>query len=204
LKRPFDAIFAAAALIACAPLMAIVAIGVRWRLGSPVIFSQRRPGRCGRVFRCLKFRTMTDQGDVDGRLLPDEQRLTPFGRWLRSTSVDELPELWNVLRGDMSLVGPRPLLVEYLEHYTAEQARRHEVRPGITGLAQVSGRNALDWPRRLALDVEYVDRASLVLDLQILVRTVVAVTTRRGVSAPGHATTPRLGERSTTAAPGQL
>ncbi len=174
--------------------MVIVAIAVRWKMGAPVIFSQPRPGRGGRVFCCLKFRTMTDQRDANGRLLPDERRFTPFGRWLRSTSLDELPELWNVLRGDMSLVGPRPLLVEYLDRYTPDQARRHEVRPGITGLAQVSGRNTLDWPRRLALDVEYVDRATFGLDLWILVRTIVAVATRRGVSAEGHATAVRLDE----------
>lgn len=192
LKRPFDVIVAAAALAACAPLMAALALAVRWRLGSPVIFAQPRPGRGGRVFRCLKFRTMTDARDSGGELLPDEQRLTPFGRWLRSTSLDELPELWNVLRGEMSLVGPRPLLVEYLDHYTPEQARRHEVRPGVTGLAQVSGRNALDWPRRLELDVQYVDHASLQLDLWILWRTVATVLSRRGVSAPGHATAPRF------------
>jgi lipopolysaccharide/colanic/teichoic acid biosynthesis glycosyltransferase len=204
-KRPLDLLVAAAAVGVCSPLLAAIALAVRWRLGSPVLFAQPRAGRDGRAFRCLKFRTMADARDADGALLPDERRLTRFGRWLRSTSLDELPELWNVLRGEMSLVGPRPLLVEYLDHYTPEQARRHEVRPGITGLAQVSGRNALDWPRRLELDVQYVNNVSLRLDVRILWRTVATVLSRRGVSAPGHATAPRFdradnGERRHVAA----
>jgi lipopolysaccharide/colanic/teichoic acid biosynthesis glycosyltransferase len=168
--------------------MLAVALLVRVKLGAPVFFRQERPGRDGRTFRILKFRTMTDARGPDGALLPDGQRLTRFGRFLRSTSLDEMPEVWNVLKGEMSLVGPRPLLVAYLDRYTPEQARRHEVRPGITGLAQVSGRNNAGWPAKLALDVWYVDNYSLGVDLRVLWRTLTTVVRRQDVSEDGHAT----------------
>ena len=158
------------------------------KIGKPVLFRQVRPGWHAAAFQLYKLRTMTDSCDASGRLLPDAQRLTPFGRFLRSTSLDELPELWNVLRGDMSLVGPRPLLMQYLDRYTPEQARRHEVRPGLTGWAQVNGRNAISWEEKFALDVWYVDHVSLRLDLVILLRTVAAVLRRTGISAAGEAT----------------
>ncbi len=172
------------------PLLAITALLVGIRIGRPILFTQERPGLNGRLFRLVKFRTMIDARGSDGRLLPDGERLTRFGNTLRATSLDELPELWNVLIGDMSLVGPRPLLPQYLPLYSARQRRRHEVRPGVTGLAQVSGRNASSWDERLELDVRYVERASLALDLSILISTVSAVLTRRGISAAGHATMP--------------
>ena len=172
----------------------MVAALVRLFLGPGVLFRQLRPGRSGRPFIILKFRTMREAKDRNGRLLPDGERLTRFGRFLRSTSLDELPELWNVLRGDMGLVGPRPLLMEYIELYSPEQSRRHEVVPGITGWAQVNGRNAVRWKERLRLDVWYVDHYSLRLDLKILKRTALQVLTRRGVSAEGHATMPKLWE----------
>jgi lipopolysaccharide/colanic/teichoic acid biosynthesis glycosyltransferase len=168
--------------------VAVVALIVRTQIGSPVLFRQARPGRDGRVFMLVKFRTMADARDERGELLPDALRLTTWGRLLRASSLDELPELWNVIRGDMSLVGPRPLLVSYLDRYTAEQSRRHEVRPGITGLAQVNGRNALCWEDRFALDVRYVDTCSFGLDTRILFRTIGNVVARRGISEPGHAT----------------
>lgn len=174
------------------PVLAVVSVLVRRRLGSPVLFRQLRPGRHGHPFQLVKFRTMTDERGQDGELVPDEQRMTSFGAWLRSTSLDELPELLNVLRGNMSLVGPRPLLMEYLDRYTPEQARRHEVRPGLTGWSQVRGRNALSWEEKLALDVWYVDHWSLWLDLRILAETVVKVLARHGVAAHGHVTTPRF------------
>ena len=170
------------------PVVAVVALIVRTRIGTPVLFCQARPGRDGRLFTLVKFRTMTDARDERGALLPDDLRLTPWGRMLRACSLDELPELSNVLRGEMSLVGPRPLLVSYLDRYTAEQSRRHEVRPGITGLAQINGRNALGWEDRFALDVRYVDTCSFALDMAILLRTIGNVVTRRGISQPGHAT----------------
>ncbi|MCI2266953.1 sugar transferase [Sediminivirga luteola] len=192
-KRAGDVFVSAALLVATAPIQAGVAVVVAKNLGRPVLFRQERPGRDGRVFTLLKFRTMRPVDEARG-WVTDEQRLTPFGKKLRSTSLDELPTLWNVLRGDMSLVGPRPLLVEYLERYSPEQARRHEVRPGVTGLAQVSGRNALSWEQRFALDVEYVDRRGLVLDLKILAATVRAVLTREGISAEGHVTMSKFGE----------
>lgn len=192
IKRSLDLVVSVMALILLSPVMGVVALLVRIQLGSPVIFSQVRAGYRGRPFRMYKFRTMLDIRDENGGLLPDEQRLTRLGRVLRSTSLDELPELWNVIRGDMSLVGPRPLLVEYLPLYTPEQARRHEVPPGITGWAQVNGRNALSWEEKFALDVWYVDHWSLWLDLRILWRTVIAVVSRRGVSAEGHVTMPRF------------
>jgi lipopolysaccharide/colanic/teichoic acid biosynthesis glycosyltransferase len=173
-------------------LGAVVALLVRVKLGSPILFRQKRPGLGGRPFDLVKFRTMTDARGPDGQLLPDDQRLTGFGRWLRATSLDEFPELWNVIKGDMSLVGPRPLLMDYMPLYTPDQARRHEVRPGITGWAQVNGRNALDWDKRFALDVWYVDRRSIRLDLRILLLSIGHVLGRRGISADGHATMPRF------------
>ncbi len=174
-------------LLLAVPLV-LLAWQVRRKLGSPVLFTQVRPGLHGKPFRMVKFRTMTDERGPDGALLPDAQRLTPFGRFLRASSLDELPELWNVLRGEMSLVGPRPLLMEYLPLYTPEQARRHAVRPGITGWAQVNGRNAISWTDKFALDVWYVDHRSLWLDVQILWRTVRKVLVRDGISAAGEAT----------------
>ena len=188
MKRLFDLTAAALGLLALAlPLLALTLL-VRRKLGRPAFFRQVRPGRHGRPFQMVKFRTMTDARGPDGALLPDAERLTPFGRFLRSTSLDELPELWNVLRGDMSLVGPRPLLMEYLPLYTPEQARRHAVRPGITGWAQVNGRNALSWEEKFALDVWYVDHQSLALDISILWRTARKVLVREGISAAGEAT----------------
>ncbi|TBT82581.1 sugar transferase [Propioniciclava sinopodophylli] len=180
-----DASVAAVGLVATAPLQAVVALAVLAKHGRPVLFRQPRPGKDGRVFELVKFRTMLLP---DAQRVSDADRLTPLGRFLRSTSLDELPTLWNVLKGEMSLVGPRPLLVQYLDRYTPEQARRHEVRPGVTGLAQVRGRNGLDWDEKLALDVEYVDHRSLALDLRILWETVAVVLLRRGISAEGHAT----------------
>jgi sugar transferase EpsL len=188
LKRVVDVVGASAALVLLSPLLAVVALLVRVRMGTPVLFRQERPGRDGRPFVMTKFRTMTDRRGADGELLPDAQRLTALGRWLRRTSIDELPELLNVVHGDMSLVGPRPLLVEYLPRYSAEQARRHEVRPGITGWAQVNGRNAVTWDEKFALDVWYVEHRSLRLDFEILGKTVSQVFSGHGVSAPGHAT----------------
>lgn len=188
-KRTIDVALTVIALVLLAPLLVALAWRVRRELGSPVLFRQTRPGRHGRPFQLRKFRTMTDQRGADGQLLPDEQRLTPFGAWLRSTSLDELPELLNVLRGDMSLVGPRPLLMAYLPRYSPHQARRHEVRPGITGWAQVNGRNDLPWPDKLDLDVWYVDHRSLALDVRILLRTLWVMVRRDGVSLEGHATT---------------
>jgi lipopolysaccharide/colanic/teichoic acid biosynthesis glycosyltransferase len=187
-KRALDVVGAAVGLVVLSPLLLAIAIAVRVVHGSPVLFRQARPGRFGVPFELCKFRTMTDRRGPDGELLPDVDRLTRLGRFLRRTSLDELPELLNVLRGDMSLVGPRPLLLEYLPLYSAEQARRHEVRPGITGWAQVNGRNAQTWPDRFRLDVWYVDHASLRLDLEILGRTVTTVLGGEGISETGHAT----------------
>ena len=188
MKRLFDLTAAALGLLALAlPLLALIAL-VRIKLGRPVFFRQTRPGLHGQPFQMVKLRTMTDARGPDGALLPDAERLTPFGRFLRASSLDELPELWNVLKGDMSLVGPRPLLMEYLPLYTPEQARRHEVRPGITGWAQVNGRNALSWEEKFALDVWYVDHQSLWLDIRILWMTAVKVLRRQDISAPGEAT----------------
>lgn len=188
MKRVFDFLVAFCALAVLWPLLLVVAVFVRLKLGSPVLFRQERPGLNGEVFTLLKFRTMIDARGADGRQLPDRERLTPFGRFLRSTSLDELPELWNVLRGEMSLVGPRPLLVQYLERYSSRQSRRHEVRPGLTGWAQVNGRNAQSWDDRLEMDVWYVDNRSFWLDLKILFRTVVLVFAREGISDQGEAT----------------
>ena len=192
----FDIVVSAVALTVLAPVMGLIALLVWRTMGRPVLFRHVRPGLHGKPFVMYKFRTMRDLRDAEGNLLPDEARLTPFGRWLRTTSLDELPELVNVLRGEMSLVGPRPLLMEYLERYTPEQARRHEVKPGITGWAQIHGRNNLSWEERLRLDVWYVDHWSLWLDLKILWRTLWMVLRREGISAQGHATMPRFGERS--------
>ena len=171
MKRAFDFVASAVLLILLAPVMAVVAICVRIRLGSPVLFRQLRPGLLGRPFTLYKFRTMRNEPDGEAGVASDRLRLTPFGSWLRATSLDELPELWNVLRGEMSLVGPRPLLMQYLERYSPEQMRRHEVRPGITGWAQVNGRNALGWDEKLRLDTWYVDHRNLLLDLKIILRT---------------------------------
>ena len=188
MKRVFDFVAALLTLLLLAlPLLALAWL-IRRKLGSPVLFRQVRPGLQGRPFTMVKFRTMTDERGPDGALLPDAQRLTPFGRFLRASSLDELPELWNVLKGDMSLVGPRPLLMEYLPLYTPEQARRHAVRPGITGWAQVNGRNAISWADKFALDVWYVDHRSLWLDVRILWLTVRKVVVRDGISAAGEAT----------------
>lgn len=192
MKRTVDVVGAAVGMVVLSPLFVLLAALVRWRLGSPVLFRQTRPGLHGRPFELVKFRTMSDARGSRGDLLPDEQRLTRFGAWLRSTSLDELPELVNVLRGDMSLVGPRPLLMEYLDLYSPEQARRHDVRPGMTGWAQVNGRNTPRWDEKLAMDVWYVDHQSLWLDMRILGRTIRRVILREGVVADGHATTPHF------------
>jgi len=187
-KRALDVIGAAVGLVVLSPLLLAIAIAVRLAHGSPVLFRQRRPGRYGVPFELCKFRTMTDRRGPDGHLLPDAERLTRLGRFLRRTSLDELPELLNVLRGDMSLVGPRPLLMEYMPLYSVTQSRRHEVRPGITGWAQVNGRNAQTWAERFDLDVWYVDHANLRLDLEILGKTVSTVFRGVGISEAGHAT----------------
>lgn len=198
-KRLLDLGVAATLLVLLAPLMLLVACLVRWNLGSPALFRQPRAGLGGRIFTLYKFRSMRDARDGQGRPLPDDQRLTAFGRKLRSWSLDELPQLWNIVRGDMSLIGPRPLLVDYLPRYSPRQARRHEVRPGITGWAQVHGRNEVSWPKRFELDVWYVDHCSLATDLRILVQTVVCVLSRRGVSAYNQATMSEfLGNDSST------
>lgn len=202
-KRTADIVASALMLVVLSPVLAVVALLVRSKLGSPVIFRQMRPGKDGRIFTLYKFRSMRDaEGGAAGvaAVASDPERLTPFGRRLRSTSLDELPELWNVLRGDMSMVGPRPLLPEYLDRYYGDQARRHEVRPGITGWAQVNGRNAVPWPERFAMDVWYVDHRSAALDARILARTVGMIAGRRNVSAPGVDTMePFEGEPDATA-----
>jgi lipopolysaccharide/colanic/teichoic acid biosynthesis glycosyltransferase len=188
MKRALDFAAALIGLVLTAPLVLVLALLIRLRLGSPIFFRQQRPGFHGRPFILVKFRTMTDARDAAGRLLPDAQRLTGFGRWLRSTSLDELPTLWNVVRGEMSLVGPRPLLMQYLGRYSPEQARRHDVRPGITGWAQINGRNAVSWDEKFRLDVWYVDHQSLGLDAIILLRTLGKVLAREGISQEGEAT----------------
>lgn len=188
LKRLFDLVIASFALLLLSPALLLVAWLVHRRLGSPVLFRQVRPGLDGKPFEMVKFRTMRDAFDTGGNALPDAVRLTPFGRFLRSTSLDELPELWNVIKGDMSLVGPRPLLMEYLPLYSKEQARRHKVRPGITGWAQVNGRNAVSWSEKFALDIWYVDNRSLFLDIRILLLTIKKVVVRDGIVAEGQAT----------------
>ncbi|MDR5730486.1 MAG: sugar transferase [Terriglobia bacterium] len=192
IKRLFDVVVSAVMLIVLSPVLAITAFLVRFKIGTPVFFVQTRPGLKGHPFALIKFRTMQDAYDIDGRPAPDEERLTSFGKALRASSLDELPELWNVLRGDMSLVGPRPLLMQYLSRYTPEQARRHQVRPGITGWAQVNGRNALSWDQKFALDLWYINHRSLALDLRILLITVGRLFSRRGIAADGHATAPEF------------
>ena len=191
-KRALDALFSALALLVLSPLLAALALLVRAKLGAPVLFTQERPGLHEKLFRLYKFRTMTDARDGHGALLPDAERLPPFGKRLRETSLDELPELWNILRGDMSFVGPRPLLVKYLPLYSAGQRRRHDVRPGLTGLAQVSGRNAISWEERFAYDVAYAENVTFLGDLRILARTVATVLRRSGVHAEGEATMPEF------------
>lgn len=188
MKRVVDVVCSGLGLLVLSPVLLVLAILIALRLGRPVLFTQTRPGLHGKPFRMLKFRSMTSICDANGNLLPDEQRLTPFGQHLRATSLDELPGLWAVFKGDMSLVGPRPLLIEYLPLYTPEQARRHDVRPGITGWAQVNGRNAISWEEKFALDVWYVDNQSLWLDIKILLLTVKKVFVREGISAAGEAT----------------
>ena len=188
LKPAADFVLAAALALLLSPLIAVLALLIRHRMGSPVVFRQTRIGLNDHPFLFCKFRTMTDARDASGALLPDRGRMTPLGSFLRSTSLDELPQLWNVLRGDMSLVGPRPLLPQYLPRYTDFQRRRHETRPGITGWAQVNGRNLLSWEEKFSLDVWYVDHLSAGLDLKILLRTVLAVVLRKGISQQGHAT----------------
>jgi sugar transferase EpsL len=191
-KRLFDFSASLAALLLLSPIFLLLAVLVRVKIGSPIFFTQTRPGLHGNAFTMIKFRTMTHARDADGALLPDAERLTRFGRFLRATSLDELPELWNVLEGDMSLVGPRPLLIEYLPLYSPEQARRHEVRPGITGWAQVNGRNAISWDEKFSLDLWYVDHQSLWLDLKIISLTIMKVLAREGVSPQDQVTMPRF------------
>ena len=191
-KRGFDVLASACGLIVLAPLLLATAAAVRMFLGKPVLFRQVRPGFHGKPFELVKFRTMLDARSETGAPLPDDQRLTGFGRFLRASSLDELPQLWNVLRGDMSLVGPRPLLVQYLPLYSAHQARRHEVRPGLTGWTQVKGRNSLSWEEKLDLDVWYVDNRTILLDLQIILMTAMRLVRPRGISAQGHATMPEF------------
>lgn len=188
MKRCFDLVVAIGLLILASPILVLLALLVRWRLGSPVLFKQERPGLGGKPFRLIKFRTMRDAVDSQGRPLPDSERLTPFGRGLRASSFDELPSLLNVVRGDMSLVGPRPLLMQYLPLYSPEQARRHEIRPGLTGWAQVNGRNSLSWDEKFSCDTWYVDNRSFALDLRILLLTIRKVLARDGIAGPGEAT----------------
>lgn len=192
LKRLFDIVVSSIALILLSPIYLIVAYKVKKNLGSPVLFRQIRPGLNGKSFEMIKFRTMKDSVDKDGIPLPDSERLTPFGKMLRATSLDELPELWNVLKGDMSLVGPRPLLMEYLLLYNEQQAKRHNVRPGITGYAQVNGRNAISWEQKFELDTWYVENQSFGLDIQILFKTVKKVFFKEDINAEGEATMPKF------------
>jgi sugar transferase EpsL len=201
LKDAADRLAALLALVLLSPLLLAVAMLVHWRLGAPVLFRQQRPGYRGRTFQLLKFRTMTNQRDSSGALLPDAQRLTPFGRWLRATSIDELPELINILRGEMSFIGPRPLLMQYLPLYSPVQARRHDVKPGFSGWAQINGRNALSWEEKFRLDVWYVDHQSFWLDLRIFLITIWKVICHEGISADGEATMPPfMGSASTSEA----
>lgn len=187
-KRPQDALCALLAVIVLSPVLMCVVLLVRVKMGSPVLFEQKRPGKDGKVFKLYKFRTMTDERDKNGELLPDEERLTRFGRLLRSTSLDELPELFNILKGDMAVVGPRPLLVRYLPRYNAHQARRHEVRPGLTGLAQINGRNALSWDEKFDWDVKYVDRITFLEDWKIILKTALITLRREGIHSDTSAT----------------
>ena len=188
IKRLLDVVLSGMALIVLSPVLLVVALLVRIKLGSPVIFHQQRPGKDGEIFTLRKFRTMTDEKDENGELLPDEVRLTKFGKMLRATSLDELPELWNIFRGDMSIVGPRPLLVRYLPRYNEEQKHRHDVRPGLTGWAQVNGRNALTWEKKFEYDVEYVRNISFFMDVKIILKTVMAVIKKDGISSETSAT----------------
>ena len=188
IKRSIDIFGSGIGLIVISPILLIVGLAIKFKLGSPIFFTQDRLGKDGKVFKMIKFRTMLNKTDKFGNLLPDEERMTSFGKILRSTSIDELPELINVFKGEMSLVGPRPLLVEYKDLYSKEQFRRHEVRPGITGLAQVSGRNSLSWGDRFNLDIEYVDKYNLFIDIKILFMTVIKVLKRDGISQEGQAT----------------
>ena len=191
-KRAFDVVASLLMLPLLGIIMIFTSILVAWKLGRPVFFRQQRPGRGGKLFWMVKFRSMTDERDEQGELLPDDVRLTSFGKFLRAASIDEFPELWNVLRGEMSLVGPRPLLKQYLERYSPEQFRRHEVRPGVTGWAQVNGRNAISWDEKFAYDLWYVDNYNLWVDIKILFMTVFGVLKRSGISADGHATMPEF------------
>ncbi len=190
-KRFFDIVLSFCALVVLSPVLLVLAILVRLKLGRPVVFRQERPGKDEKIFQLCKFRSMTDQRDGNGELLPDEVRLTKFGKALRSTSLDELPELWNILKGDMSIVGPRPLLVKYLPYYTEEERKRHDVRPGLTGMAQTHGRNLLSWEERFALDLQYIEQMSLLLDIKIVFLTVKKVFSRSDI-ALGEAETHRL------------
>jgi lipopolysaccharide/colanic/teichoic acid biosynthesis glycosyltransferase len=192
IKRLFDFVASAIGLLLLAPVIAVIAFQIRRKLGSPILFRQVRPGREGRPFEMVKFRTMRDAIDKDGNSLPDSERMTPFGAFLRSTSLDELPELWNVLKGDMSLVGPRPLRMEYLSLYDEHQARRHEVRPGVTGWAQINGRNSISWEEKFDLDVSYVDNQSIFLDLKIIFLTVKKVLVREGIDNQEDVPMPRF------------
>lgn len=187
LKRLIDIVISLSALIILMPLFLIVIFKVRKNLGSPVFFLQERPGKNGKLFKMIKFRSMSDVFDQNGDLLPDEERITPFGQKLRSTTLDEMPQLINVLKGDMSIVGPRPQLSQFLEHYTPRQKRRHEVKPGMTGLAQVSGRNNLNWEEKFELDVQYVDQQSILLDFKIMLKTVNVILKKEGINAPDQA-----------------
>jgi lipopolysaccharide/colanic/teichoic acid biosynthesis glycosyltransferase len=192
IKRLFDICISFVAIVLLCPLIIVTMLISRAKFGYPIFFHQQRPGLREKPFEMVKFRTMTDSRDSEGNLLPDDKRLTPYGRFLRSTSIDELPELWNVLKGDMSLVGPRPLLMEYLPLYNPEQRRRHEIRPGVTGWAQINGRNAISWDEKFAFDIWYIDNRSFFLDLKILLMTVKSVLIRRGVSAISSSTMPRF------------
>ena len=188
IKRGMDLVLSGIALLVLSPVYVVLAVLVRIKLGKPVLFSQERPGRCGKIFKMYKFRSMTDARDAKGALLSDEERLTEFGRLLRATSLDELPELWNIFKGDMSIVGPRPLLVRYLPRYNKRQRHRHDVRPGLTGWAQVNGRNAITWEQKFEYDIQYVKRESFFFDLVIILRTVGKVLRRSGISQEGNAT----------------
>ena len=197
-KRFFDLVLVIPGLILISPMLLLVAIVAKFKIGSPVLFQQERPGIHGKIFKMIKFRSMRNDRDANGELLPDEVRLVPFGKLLRATSLDEFPELWNVIKGEMSLVGPRPLLAKYLDRYNSTQARRHEVRPGITGWAQINGRNAITWEEKFDYDVWYVDNLSFFLDVKILALTVLKVFKRSGTSAEGHATMPEFLGTTTT------